>query len=285
MEGRTKVGIFWKRLLLLVYSLVLLVVFVYMRFPYDSIKTRMEDYMSSFTGRQVEIETVKPCLIPGLVLKDVSLDKKPLFDNLLLRPSPVYLLHGNLALGIKAWTKTGCIKGDIQIPVRKVTKSLKVDLEIENLDVSEFSKFLDKAGKLEGKINGSISMKGTRAQFYKASGNAHLVVNGLAVPVVMPMTPLETLRLRHGTIDVHMAKGTLVIDRCVFSGPDVSGSLGGQLRLSRYISRSRLSVTGNIKFAPQILARLPLKAYLRGGRLKFTLTGTLKYPRYRIITG
>ncbi len=285
MEGSTRVSIFWKKLGLVLYASVLLVIFVYLRFPYNSIKAWIEDDLSSLTGRQVEVEKIGPSLVPGLRLSNVKVNNKALFDCLLLRPSPLYLVHGNLAVGIKAWSKAGYIRGDIQIPVKGSSGSLKIDLSTEGLDISGFSQFLSKVGKVKGKIDGSISMKGTRGQFYRGSGKAHLLVSDLSLPLMMPMIPIGTIKLKHGTMDVHITRGTVVIDKCVFNGPIISGSLGGQLRLNRYISRSRLSVTGDIKFATSLLARIPLKAYLKDGKLKFTLTGTLRYPRYRIITG
>ncbi|MFA5653153.1 MAG: hypothetical protein WDA72_03495 [Desulfomonilia bacterium] len=96
------------------YLLFCLMLFILVRFPYDTFRGRLEETMSSLVGRPVTLGYISSSLPFGLKVEEMSIDENPFAKELKIRPGLISLLSGSLDLSVEAFFPSGSLSGSVR---------------------------------------------------------------------------------------------------------------------------------------------------------------------------
>ncbi len=274
----------WIKSGFVIYAIFCLLIFLYLRFPYDMISSRIESSFSEYIGVDISIDSLKPILPIGLYMGGVEVDKGLVFNKITLRPELLGLIRGRLNIGVKALSGQGKIDGFFKTPIRSFGETIAVGGNIDNIDISGFVKTFLSLDNANGYVTGMLEFEGLPKRLYKGDGKISLVFKDGAFQVSIPMLPFDAISFNTFNIDAYMKKGLLIIDKASIEGPDLSGTIKGRVMLSKNLFSSRLNLRGEMALPDSIMAVLPENSQLKPGKIKFTLGGRLNLPKFRLIT-
>ncbi len=130
----------WITIGLGLYACICLVLFIWMRFPYDSLKYRVEDALSGVLGIPVTLGHIEPSLLGGFRIHGVDIKGDRLASRLTVSPRPWEIFRSSLGFGYHADLVTGKIKGRMRLPFRKSRRPMELTLDMANVDLKSFSR-------------------------------------------------------------------------------------------------------------------------------------------------
>jgi len=274
----------WIKSGFVIYAILCLLIFLYLRFPYDMISPKIGSSLSEYIGVDISIDSLKPMLPVGVSMGGVEIDKGLVFNEIVLRPKLLGLIRGKLDIGVNALSGQGKIDGFFKTPIRSLGETIVVGGNIDNIDISGFAKtFLD-LDNAKGHVAGGLEFEGLPKSLYKGDGKIDLIFKDGVFPVSIPMLPFDEISFSTLNIDARMKKGLLIIDKASMEGKGLSGTLTGEVRLNKNLTSSRLNLRGEMTLPDSIMAVLPGNSQLKQGKIKFTLGGRLNLPKFRLIT-
>ncbi|MEA3222795.1 MAG: type II secretion system protein GspN [Thermodesulfobacteriota bacterium] len=274
----------WIKSGLVIYAIFCLLIFLYLRFPYDMISPKIESFLSEYIGVGISIDSLKPILPIGVSMGGVEIDKSLVFNKIVLRPELLGLIRGKLDISVNALSGQGKIDGFFKTSIRSLGETIAVGGNIDNIDISGFVKTFLGLDNAKGHVTGGLEFEGLPKSLYKGDGKIGLIFKDGAFPVSIPMLPFNVISFSTLNIDAHMKKGLLSIDKASMEGPDLSGTIKGRVMLSKNLFSSRLNLRGEMTLPDSIMAVLPEHSRLKQGKIKFTLGGRLNLPKFRVIT-
>jgi len=263
--------------------------FLYIGFPYDTLKRRIRGELEKKTPFLYEIEKLRPYPLSGLTFKNVviyaSVDSKRArvlgIDRFRVTLSLIPLLWRKVHLRLWGMILGGTVEGGITR--RGDNGELTLwgrDVNLQQIDILRDVGGVEMAGILGGQGaltlgKGGISEQTGTAEFTISEA----MLRRLPLPGVAP--------LRMGSIQgrVELKRGNIIIKRLAFSGGDLSGQVLGNILLNPSFSQSRLNLRVTIKpsekFDPRYRVLLSLLGRQRQteGLYAFFLKGTLHHPR------
>jgi len=282
------------------YSIVLLAVLLYLRFPSgvleDYLRTQAE---SAFPRYSVSIGEAEPSLPPGLKITHTSVSTKGeprvsllKAESLSLRPDFWSLLQGKLKISIDSRLYGGSVHGWIHFVGRNWKGPFTASLELKNLSLSEYaylSTFLDR--EVSGSLAGTISYANGEKTLLEGTGKTDLRVLNGKVEFSEPLFSIESVRFDELLIRLDIKNRIIDLKQVEVKGSDVQGTLSGSIRLQREFSKSVLDLRGEVEpmagfiKSSQEAARAMdlLKRRLKRGKLQFVVRGTLETPRVKLI--
>jgi type II secretion system protein N len=268
------------------YLLFCLVLFVLVRFPYDTFRGRLEGAMSSLAGRPVALGHISSSLPFGLKIEGVSIDENPFARELKIRPGLISLLSGRLDLNMAALFPSGSLAGSVRTPLDAAFESLRVSARMDDLDSQVFQSLFPSGTGLRGPITGTFELSRPNASFREMEGRADIVWKDGYLPIPhshlsLPL-PVDGIQFTMLEVESVMEKGLVTLERVELAG-DISGTVTGSVRIMEPLSRSRLNLTGEIGLPPDLALLLGSQAGSSTERVRFSLRGTLDRPRFRIL--
>ncbi|MCD6570757.1 MAG: type II secretion system protein GspN [Deltaproteobacteria bacterium] len=274
----------WIKSGFVIYAILCLCIFTYLRFPYDVISSRIETSLSEYLGMDISVDSIRTALPIGFSFKSVEVNKNLMFNEITLRPGLLSLIRGKLNLDVKALLGQGRIDGFFKTPINSFGEPVTIGGKIDNMDISPLIKTFWGLDNINGHVTGTLEFEGLPRRLYKSDGQVCLIFKDGTFPVFIPMLPLDAISFNTLDIDAHMKKGLLIVDKASIEGSNLSGTLKGRVRLNKQITYSRLNLTGEMKLPDSIINILPEDSQLKKGRIKFTLGGRLNLPKFRLIT-
>lgn len=272
----------WIRVGLGVYACVCLVLFIWMRFPYDSVKLRIEDALTRVLGAPVVLGHIEPTLLAGFRINGIEIKGSRIAGEVTVNPRPWEVFRGGLGFTYHAVLAAGTADGRMRLPFRKSKRPMELTIDMENVDLSGMSTILPPAMKLQGVVSGEISLTTPRESFDKATGGLTLSWKKGSLPLGMPSLPFDALTFDTLDLEGSIDKGLLDLEKAEFTG-DYSGSMTGSIRLSRDVKRSRLNITGEVTLPEAMRKALGSDSMPPGQGSRFTLRGSLEKPRFRLL--
>jgi type II secretion system protein N len=275
-----------------IYTLMVLLFFLYIRFPSDTVMDLISAHLAA-TDPSIRVESAKisPTLIAGLRFEDVELSygETRIFTAKQIKVTPELfnLLRNRRNFGFEGTIGQGSLKGRLeylpkaQKPQTKLVANA-VGIPIENLDIlKQWSSY-----KAIGNLNGSMEYDSQK------SGDGNAKINFEIMPTKLVFTPpimgLEQLDFTQMKAELNLSSHMMQIRRWDAIGPQLETRLSGTMVMRQPFGSSRLTVACILK--PQEAFLSEHKNDLLGGLLSaenaqsrglvLRVSGTLDNPRY-----
>ena len=277
----------------LLYTLAVVAFMLWFLFPGAAVKTRLESELQSLTpDLQWKIGKIGLVLPGDMRFSDVKISgknksKEPLFmiDSLSLRPALLaYLKDKKPVAGYRLGILDGSVNG--RLSLADDHNSFQYTGQANGIKIVGLKKILhDLDRTVSGTLSGSFTGKGTLrgSGAVELEGNVKLLKGKIAFRV--PVLGMEKLafnqvssRLKYGPGGIRLVNGTI-------ESRLLAGDFTGTVKPVAGIGRSTLHLSGALVPRPEFLSTIGdgtvvnlVKRQLEGGKLPFTISGTLKEP-------
>ena len=275
MPERTKLV---RVLLFALYFVIAFVTFLVVLFPFDRIKTRLENEVRAGTQMELNIARISPRFLNRFVLSDVVLSDQ---TGRVLFESPTISTHVslfNFLRGVTAITmKARAYGGDLTVKTEQGTKRRFVAFNADGLDISSYSLLKNLGIKLSGRLGGSYEATGDAGKgrlMIKNLASRELKIMGFSVP---------DLDFDQVWIEGDVKGDRFIIKKFEFDGKELKVKISGDL-----VMRERGTLNLAVKFRPSerlATEQSGLLSLLKNrdpeGYYLLTLAGTLAEPMPR----
>lgn len=259
----------------------LLVLFIYVRFPYDMLKSKIEDTLSGGLDSEIVLGNITPGLLGGFVVDGMKVNGASVAEKIRFSPSLFDLVTGTMGFRYKIkFPANGQGEGYVKMPPLKSKRLMEMYLNLENVNMGNLSTFFPAGARPNGTLTGELEFKSPRDSYDTATGFLKLDWKKGSLPLKFEDLPFDALNFESLALDSRIEKGILYIEKGDFTG-EMSGSLKGSIRLSPEIRYSRMNVTGELNLPP---AMKSLLGPSMGGGNKFSLRGDLNMPKFRMMS-
>ena len=264
-----------------VYAFICLVLFIWIRFPYDSLKYKVEDTLTDVIGSQVMLGHIHPNLLWGFTIDGLEIKGVPVAKKVTITPRPWDIFWGGLGFGFHVDFVSGMTDGHIRLPFKKSKRPMNITLDMTNVDLSGFSKVFPPSMTLKGSMSGELNLTTPRDSLDKATGNLALTWKKGTLPLGMEMLPFDALVFDNLELDGKIDNGLLSLEKAEFTG-EFSGAMNGNIRFSSSMKRSRLAITGELTLPESMKKALGPEYDSSGQGNRFSLRGSIERPRFRM---
>jgi len=239
-----------------IYGVLITAAFLYLRFPSDSAGRYIRSIVEAGNPNIVLlIDSVKPCLLPGIRLGNIEIgfrDKPDLIlrmSSLKLRPAIISLFSGKLALLLNADAYEGHIKADAGFTNRFSRKGpVRIKAGFNDINLGKCSCIKTATGReIGGRFEGTMSYNGEWDRFINGTGSANIALLDGNIQLLGDIFGLNEVNFDKIEADMTLKNRTLKITGLDVTGKQLSGSFTGNIFLDRNIMQSRLGIKGDLK--------------------------------------
>ncbi len=267
----------------------LFILFLYIGFPYETLKRRIIGELEAKTPLRYEIEQIRPHPLSGLTFKNVVIyalvDSKKIkvlsVERFRITLSLLPLLWRRVHLRLWGEVLDGTVEGEFSRKGRGGDLTLVGrDVNLQRIHFLREVKGVEMAGTLEGKT--MIVLR--EGDFSGQSGSAEFLISEAKLSR-LPLPGIAPLGMGQIRGDIELDRGKVTIKRLASSGGDLNGQVLGNIFLNSHFPKSRLNLRITIKPSAEFDRRYRIFLSLLGRRGKtegiyaFSLKGTLLHPR------
>ena len=284
------------------YSIILLGVLLYYRFPSDALLDYLEAGAAKFDPRIVlSIDRVNLSLPPGLTfsraelsLKDTS--EKPLFraERFSARPDVWSFFRRKFKCNFEVLAYRGDLKGHVYFKNNGITGPFDSVTELKDIHIGEYKSLQDLIGRrVEGTLSGIISYNGLPHSLVDgtADGNFRLTDVRMENFNLHPLVKLDSIDFKEMEIVMALRGQKIDLSRLKLEGRQFHGNLSGTIRLKKKFSESALELKGEVKPSAEFFQNTEgmtatvkfVKQHMKKGALSFSIYGTLGDPKIKFI--
>ncbi len=262
-----------------IFFLICLVLFTYIRFPYDAFRGRLENTISSMVGQPVTLGRVHSRLLFGFKVDGLSINEVVCAKELLLKPHLFSLLTGRIGMDVKALFPAGSLACSFDKPYGSAKRPVYAKVKMDKVDSALIHTLFATGFQPKGLMSGSIELMGPNTLLSEMSGKSNIVWNDGFFPLPGSQLPMDGLKFKVMEMNSRIERGLLTLEKMELKG-DMSGTMSGAIRMMDPFARSRLNLTGTMNLPPG--SAPSTDAGFQQG-IKFSLRGTLDRPRFRIL--
>ena len=277
----------------LLWAMVLTMVLIIWRFPYESLQEKLEAVASASLGLQFDLTDMSLTIPPGLkfakcTVRSMDMGSKPLFEatKVHTRFKLLPLLKGNLAFTVRSKAYGGSLSGDFRLAPIHNFHSYRMQVRAETVRLEDQSGISLLLGRpLAGEISGEVELEGVVGDLVNAAGGGNFkLVNG-TLPIDSPYLKAKTLEGLEVSATIELSGGSFKISDCQFKGKGFQGTLTGEVRLQPGLTNSVLNLAGRGQVEAEMInlpadKRRVAEAFLnRDKPLPFQVRGTIAEPR------
>jgi len=266
-------------------AIALILAFVVLLFPWDSLARRVAWEVSSASGSQVTIRTLAPALTergPVLRARDVLIEH-PAIDRLRLSVLEIaprnFLQWFQGAPSLRIWTMSelGLIDGVLGFGESTSYVGRLRRIELARLPLRLDTSHIELSGQLDGEADIALDPNGTlrgRMSFESES----LSINAILLPEAIPFAKAT------GSIEI-LDSGATRIDSLIVEGEHLEGSLSGEIGLVHRSQSPPIDLRIDLRIVDSTLQRLASAAGLpvsASGVLDTRVRGTVEVPDFGI---
>jgi type II secretion system protein N len=260
------------------YGIFITIVFLYLLFPGELVRSRLEDLINS-NDFIVKSASLSPALPLGIKLKNVTISSPAqefvLFQGELLdlQLNLLSFFRKNTYIGLTGRAYDGSFDGRVGlVSLAKAYPPAEVILNFENVDIGKYSLFKGDPGKsFTGRARGTLTYITDEAG-RNASGILTLFFKKGSYPLAEPFLGVTRVDFDRGEIQAQLNNGSIRIEKLETFGPQINCSLKGEIAPAADFKNSQLNLNGTI----EILGKNKVK-------MKVTIGGTLANPAIRYI--
>ena len=279
-----------------VWVVVLTIILVIWRFPYESLQERLEAVAGASLGLQFDLTGMSLTIPPGLkfakcTIRSMDMGSKSLFEVTKVRSrfKLLPLLKGNLAFTVRSMAYGGSLSGDFRLtPIHNFQK-YRMRLAAQRVRLEDQSGISLLLGRpLAGEISGEIELEGVVSDLLNAAGGGNFKLVHGSCPIDAPYLKAKTLEGLELSATIQLSGGSFKISDCQFSGKGFQGTLTGEVRLQPGLTGSVLNLVGRGQVEAELMdfpadKRKVVEAFLnRGKPLPFRVGGTITEPRLQL---
>gem|GEM_PF-1528466 len=271
-------------------GILFFILFLYIGFPYDTLKRRIIGELEAKTPFLYEIEEVRPYPLSGLTFKNVVI--YALVGSKKVKVLGVDRFRVTLSLPPLLWRKVylrlwgeilgGTVEGEVTKRRGDKGELMLVgrDVNLQQVNILRDAVGVEMAGILRGKTAFTLGEGGV----YEQSGTAEFTISE-AIVSRLPLPGVAPLRVGGVQGRLELKRGNVIIKSLAFSGGDLNGQVLGNIFLNPNFSQSRLNLRITIKPSAEFDPRYRVLLSLLGrqgqkeGFYAFSLKGTLLHPR------
>lgn len=280
---------------LFLYTLVLIAVLLYFRFPAETFKTYCEINLSKLMpGTECSIDRIHYRFPYSLVAKTITISsnkqgKQELFTIERARISPdISALTSQLQVEINAFA--GAHTFTLVLGPDKNEFTLE-DIQLHGLDPSRIP-FLGEATKrkISGTVDGNGQYHGIWENGkYSATGKGRITLQNGSFSLLLPILSLNSIDLKKFSTDFVLEKNSLQCSNGNFHGKELKGEFSGNVTLKSTLKAAIVSFEGELEPLPPLLKKsthtkkmlLLVKKQHKRGTIPFLLKGTVQKPRFK----
>lgn len=265
-----------KTLWFCIYGFFITLVFLYLLFPSDIAKSKMEQAVHS-TGLILKTASLKPSLPFGFKMKKISLHSispaNVYFqgDVLDLQFSPLNFFRKNKSIGLKGKAYGGIFSGRFSLDSLSTTGSPQTGkLDFENIDIGEYAFLRHFTGKdINGKAKGNWTF--TKSRLGNISGTLTLFMDNGSFALAEPFLGLNRIDFDLGEVKAQMENGKIKLEHLRISGQQMDCSLSGEITLAGDFKNSQLDLKGELAISDKKV------------KMNINVSGTMANPILRYI--
>jgi type II secretion system protein N len=228
----------------------------------------------SYSLERITCETYWP--------QGVSKDR---MDSLIVGPEWSRLLSGSVPLKGEALFARGRVEARLGVPFlgRGYFDAKGYDIHLEDLSFAKI--LLDR--RVSGQCEGEVRLTGDVRFPGSLNGRGFLRVDDGSLESKLPLAGLRTIPFQSISAFLIIQKGVLFLNDGTITGPAVSGSFSGEVKLDDRVSKSLLNIKADLAPGPMLheyhLARQFVASLAgEGERITIRLGGTLGSPSVRL---
>jgi len=277
----------------IVYGLALFIFFAYLTFPFNDMRGRVESLIEDALSTGVSINAIEPSIIPGLILKGITISNSldgegpaVRIDRLRLRIGLLPLLWGSFRLSGKVSLYGG--QGWGRVKYRKDFLDIVLDfkgINLEDMDYTEKRWGL----KFKGSLSGGIMFTGSSTDASQLKGKAYLRLKGGGIweSSFFSLLTIPAMDFEDTEANMVFSSGKAVLEDFRLKGKDAECVLSGDILLQPSIGQSLLGFHGRFKLSESLAGSfssfLPYVNLQKDGQgyYLFSITGSLSAPWFK----
>ena len=268
-----------KALWLTIYGIFITAVFLYLLFPSDIVRSRLEEAVNS-SGFILKMESLRPSLPWGVKMKDITISSVSSADTLFqgdlldvqLNPWSFFQKHTSLGLSGRAYG--GKFDGRVgYTSLSQVYPPKEGNLNFQNIDLAgcAFIKTL-LAKEITGRAKGNLSYISAQEINGKGSGKIELLLTKGTYALAEPFLGLKRIEFDRGEIKAQFENGILKMEKLEIASNQINCFLKGEMTLADDFKFSQLNLSGVMEIPGQNKVKMNV-----------TIGGTLANPILRYI--
>jgi type II secretion system protein N len=261
------------------FGIFCLLLFIYIRFPYENFRGYLEQAISDKTGQPVSLGPIHHHFPLGIRVDGVSVGGTKYVKDLILRPHVFSFATGRFGMDVKALFPQGSLNCSFDKPLANFRKSVNAEVKMDNFDASLIHVLFGTGMQPKGVITGSIELEGPTSALKSMGGSASLDWKNGFIPLSDSQLPMDGLKFSTMSMNSHIERGMLTLDSMEMKG-EMTGTVRGSVWMMDPPGRSRLNLTGQLQLASALSSAMAAPAQ---GPLRFSLRGTLDRPRFRVL--
>lgn len=273
------------------YTLVVLVVLLWVLFPTESFRQFLEARLEqqNITWEIGTLRIAWPLSLVGTNIKVVEKGGKEvlvLVDELKVRPNiaGITRLAAEWPVSYRAGLLGGIVSGDASLDPQSGT--VKCSGKINTVEIGAMEGFWRQFGrKGSGRLSGSFKYDGKWPDLLAGNIQADLAIADGSLELLQPLFGQERLEFKRVTTDLVFRNRIATFEKGKIDSDLFAVEFAGTVTLADTISGSGLDINGSFEPRPELLASLKdptalqlIKGQLRENKLTFTLSDTLQEP-------
>ena len=267
------------RLLFAGYFAAAFLLFLFLLFPFDRLRSRIESEVRLRTPCELSIARISPRFFNTVLLSDVVISAKSgkvLFESPAVRTtvSLFGLLRGLTALSMKA----SAYNGELLVRVQQGPGSQYLFIDGSGLDIGGYPLLRDAGFHLTGRLGGNFEMTGD-------SGKGRLWIKGVTLrDLVIKGFKIPDLDFEQCWLEAEVKGDRLLVKKLEMDGKELKVRATGDLVMRE---RGMMNLTIKLKLSERMMQEQSwITAVLKNkdaeGYYQFILGGTLTEPMPRL---
>ena len=261
-----------------VYGIFITLVFLYLLFPGELVKSRLEDKINS-NDFMIKAASLHPALPLGIKLRNVTLSSQTL-DTVFFQGELLDLqlnfrsfIRNSTYIGFSGKAYEGSFDGRAGlVSIKKAYPPAELILNFENIETGKYPLFKGELGKaFTGKASGTLTYL-TDEVTRSTSGTLILFLKKGSYPLTEPFLGVTRIDFDRGEIQAQLKNGIFKMDKIETFGPQVNCLLKGEITQAADLKNSQLNLNGTIEIQGKDKVKM-----------KVTISGTLANPQVRYI--
>lgn len=265
-----------KTLWFALYGFFVTLVFLYLLFPSDIAKSRIEQAVHQ-AGLILKTESLKPSLPFGFEMNNVSLRSVSpptvyFQGNVLdLQFSPLNILRNNKNIGLKGKAYGGIFSGRFSLDSLSTPGWPQAGrLDFENIDIGTHPLLKNFTGKeISGKAQGRWIFN--KSGMENISGTLTLLINNGSFALTEPFLGLNRIEFDRGEMKARIENGKMTLENLRITGRQMDCLLNGEITLADDFKNSQLDLKGDMAISDKKV------------KMNINISGTLANPILRYI--
>jgi type II secretion system protein N len=275
-----------RRLLLAAYLVAAALVFLYVGFPSEALRTHVAHRLSaSLPGLSLAVAEVRPALPAGIALRNVRISHadKPLavIDRLSLQPELSSLLKSKMGYGFGGSIGSGDITGRAEVDSTGPNPKVSLNARFGGILLQQVPGLMGLYGsRLAGRLDGTLAVNETGVLTGK------LTITDGQVELATPVLDQKSFTFRTVDADITLQNRSLLVRNGRLRGNELDAEISGTIALNQPPGSGALNLSGRVTPHPAFMAKaegsLPANLLRRRAAIPFRVSGSLDSPGFSL---